>query len=402
MDSTRFALYLLITSAWLGGFSPREAVAQPVPLGPETRVDNVAGDQFAYDPLLAVQPGGGFEIAWDYGGGSLNQRVYARHFAADGKPTSPSPVLLGQGMFPKVKAVTATLKGFEVLWQWGDWPRNLHYRRHLNLQGVPDPGPAVRMAGIAAITPWVWQVRGNGFMAGWPTQQIADAQLKTQRLTPAGRLTGPVIQLTTRPVVLPDEPVLTALALGGFLAVWNGLAPDTVLRARRFSPPGAPLSPEIDVNTTRPDERDDYLYDAKVAAAPGGGFAVSWSFYDKATDSSTSYLRLFDAASRPLGPEIPGPALSRVQSMAFDDAGNLLVLWSLYNSGPDLRIQLFDPDGAPLGSSVSVASSASGEFNQPQQGSVAWTGNSWVVAWAGQVGPFERRAVFVRRFAGGT
>lgn len=225
--------------------------------------------------------------------------------------------------------------------------------------------------------------------------------LAAQHLSPTGRLSGAVLRLNSRPVYDYDQPVLIALADGGFLAAWSGYAQDSsVLRARRFSPADTPRGADFDLNTIVPGPQDT-LYNIKMAAAPGGGFAAAWRSFD-AAQVATPYLRFFDAADRPLGTEVPGPTVRRVESMAFDDAGNLLVLWSVDRgtAGPDLEIQLLDRDGASLGTTERVASAASGRFNQLTGGSVAWSGSSWIVTWTAQMPAQNRYAVFVRRFAG--
>ena len=85
--------------------------------------------------------------------------------------------------------------------------------------------------------------------------------------------------------------------------------------------------------------------------------------------------------------------------MAFDDQGNLLLLWIRFLDESDLLIQLFDPRGAPLGAAREVRSAASGEFETPRQGSVAWAGDSWLVTWVAGAPGQDDRAIFVRRFA---
>ncbi len=413
MNRTRFAICLLLASAWLGALGPRGAAAQPAPLGPETRVDTLGNKELTTAPMLAVQPGGDFEIAWGYLG-DTPPFVSARHFAADGRPTDAAEVPIGgQGPSAQVHSVTATPQGFDVLWQLGNWPQLPNYRRHLDPRGLRDSGTPLRLGGTAFTTPWAWQVRGNEFLAGWQTRTRGfPSGIAVQHLTPdTGRLTGPVLRLNSRPVYEDERPTLTALAGGGFLAAWNGVATGPgsstlyVLRARLFSPAGQPQGPDFDVNSIVQGPQD-ILQSLKVAAAPGGGFAVAWRFYDDGTKIAAPYLRFFDAAGRPRGPEIPGPAPKGVESMAFDGDGNLLVLWSEDQGGvsPNLEIQLFDRHGTPQGPPERVASAASRRFKRLTRGSVAWSGSTWIVTWSAQAAegtytPVPPNAVFVRRFA---
>ena len=172
-----------------------------------------------------------------------------------------------------------------------------------------------------------------------------------------------------------------------------------MLRARRFNAAGQPQGPDVDVNTTLPGagETAPFLNPVfQVAAAPNGGFVVSWAL------DQTIYLRYFDAAGHAASPEIPAvadPSVFAPESIALDDQGNLLLLWTQFLDDSDLQIQRFDPSGSPVGASQSVRSAASDGFQVPTEGSVAWAGDSWLVAWVASDPSDGSRAVFVRRFA---
>jgi hypothetical protein len=393
MNRTRLALYFLVSLAWLGVAGPRELAAQLVARGPEL---DLLADTWPNRPVLAVQPDGAYLVAWDEG--SPFWGVFYRYVAAGSTPKEEWPSTISDyEVNPYVCAVTATPKGFDVLWQESD-DRNPQgfFRYHLNLRGVPD-GKPIPMGGAG--TEWVWHIGGNRFMAGWTLR--GKHGIAARYLASSGQRTGPELRLNSRPVDNP-EPVVLAVADGGFLAVWRGVvrgSPATlVLRARRFSREGKPLGPDFDINTIplRMVGREYPYYPYfEVAAAPGGGFAVAWMLDD------TIYLRYFDAAGTALGPEVPTvDALDYYEpephSMAFDKSGNLLLLYLDY----ELRLQLFDPQGARVGGPVGVRSKASGWFEEPWGGIVAGVGNSWLVTWgAAQVPARDFSAVFVRRFA---
>ncbi|HEX3128441.1 MAG TPA: hypothetical protein VH394_14015 [Thermoanaerobaculia bacterium] len=394
----RLALGFLLSVAWIGIAGTRGLAAQLVPLGPE--VDLLA-NTWPGEPFLAVQPGGAYMVAWD----EEAPAVVSYHYVAAGDtPKEDWPTWIEfEDHVPIVDAVTAARQGFDVLWheqQIVDEKPTAFYRQHLTLQGVPD-GQPIRLGGPG--TEWVWLVRGNGFMAGWALPRKHG--IVARRLSSSGQRVGPEIRLNSRPIDR-SKPFVLAVADGGFLAVWRGAVPGptptAVLRARRFSPAGKPLGPDFDVNTTPLGVVGTEPYvdpDFKVAAAPGGGFAVGWMLADRI------YLRFFNAAGTALGPEIPAvkskdlDLLDSPQSMAFDKAGNVLLLWSDYYH-EDLRLRLFDPHGAPLGPPVGVRSEASDIFDAPWGGSVAWAGNSWLVAWAAAgASSYDFSTVFVRRFA---
>jgi hypothetical protein len=401
MNKTRCALFLLLTSACLGATGHRALAAQLVPLGPE---DKLYADVFSNPPAVAAQPDGSYVVAWDddtffaFEGAFPYLYVPAGAGPADennGSLQSPTGV-------PDVDAVTAGRQGFDVLWHTRSYPDDpsptIFYRGHLDLRGKPV-GKPVRLGGAG--TQWVWQVRGNGFMAGWslPTRH----GIAARRLTASGQRTGPELRLNSRPVDSAGVSVV-GLADASFVAVWPGIAPGStggvVLRARRFSPSGKPLGPDFDVNTLPPGGGISYEYGFRVAAAPGGGFAVAWLV------NRTIYLRWFNAAGTPLGPEVTAITSEGfdegggLESMAFDDVGDLVLLWNL--GYEELQLRLFDPQGTPLGPPVSVNSDFDGdpeERSHPWGGDLAWAGDSWVVTWVASIVPYDQGSTFVRRFA---
>lgn len=408
MNRKRLALGFLLGSAWLGLVEPRGLAAQLVPVGPEI---DLRAAIWPNTPFVAVQPDGSYLVAWDEGFDS-HLGVFYRYVAPGGPseddkwpPTIASPNEEG---YPSVDAVTATPRGFDVLWREPDSLSSkpeAFYRQHLNLKGVPE-GKPIRLGGAG--TEWVWHVRGNGFMAGWTLR--GKRGIAARRLSSTGQRTGPELRLNSRPVDNPKAVVL-GVADGGFLAVWLGVAPgpakSLVLRARRFSPAGKPLGPDFDVNTVPLGPADLYFPVFRVAAAPSGGFAVAWTS-TRPGQLDTISLRLFNAAGAALGPEIPvvGPEPIEdgyeplPESLAFDNAGNLLLLWVDWRHDDGLRLQLFDPLGTPLGTPVGVRSEASDIFEAPWGGNVAWAGSSWLVAWgAAGVPALDFSTVFVRRFA---
>ncbi len=387
-------LFLLLTSAWLGAAGHRAlaASAQLVPLGPE---EEMYTDGFPNPPAVAVQPGGSYVVAWDdYTLANVLGFISYRYIPAGQGPGDDSADWLPSPTgVPAVDAVTAGRQGFDVLWhtvQQEEEPA-LFYRGHLNLRGMLE-GKPVRLGGAG--TEWVWQVRGNGYMAGWSLP--SKHGIAARRLTASGLRTGPELRLNSRPIDGASVSVV-GLADAGFVAVWLGITPGStgtvVLRARRFSPAGKPLGPDFDVNTIPLGVLDDSSNSAfEVAAAPGGGFAVAWLIHQP------TYLRWFNAAGTPLGPQVIAFTSEDFDdapwSMAFDDTGSLLLLWGGGTSG--LQLRLFNPQGAPLGTPVAANTDITEE---PLGGSLVWTGDSWLVAWASGIPPYDQSSIFLRRFA---
>lgn len=299
MNRTRFALFLLLTSAWIDAAGHPARAAQLVAL---THEEELYADIFANAPSVAAQPNGPYVIAWDDDTFSyIDGAVSYRYTPAGGDiGTGDYDSVYSPTGLPSVDAVTAGRQGFDVFWHTvqEDEP-TLFYRAHLNLRGRPV-GKPVLLGGAG--TQWVWQVRGNGFMAGWSLP--SKHGIAARRLTASGQRTGPELRLNSRPVDHLASVSVVGLADAGFVAVWLGSTPGStgtaVLRARRFSPSGKPLGPDFDVNAIpleRLDASSDLGPGLKVAAAPGGGFVVAWALSQGVT------LRWFNASGTPLGPE---------------------------------------------------------------------------------------------------
>jgi hypothetical protein len=402
MSKPCIALFLLLASAWLGAAGRPALAAQLVPLGFE---EDMNADIFSNSPVVAAQPDGSSVIAWDDETFSNNEGILSyRYFTPGQGPEDSNEAwrsLQSPTGAPDVDAVTAGRQGFDVIWHTrsdygNEGEPTLFYRGHLNLRGKPV-GKPVRLGGTG--TEWIWQVRGSGFMAGWslPSQY----GIAARRLTASGQRTGPELRLNSRPVNHLAGVSVVGLADTSFVAVWLGTVPGSsrtaVLRARRFSPSGKPLGPDFDVNTIPLGALDSSSWAAfKVAAAPSGGFAVAWLVHQ------ATYLRWFNAAGTPRGPEVMATTSKNPkgfpESMAFDDTGDLVLLWSL---GDALQLRLFDPQGRPQGPPVDVNS----DFNddpwgrsRPWEGDLAWTGDSWLVAWVAVIFPYDQSAIYVRRF----
>jgi len=383
------------------------AAAQPAPLGPEVRVDTVPGKQYPSCPKIGIAPSGAFEIAWDYGG-SGPPIIAGRLFDAAGKAVSPTQIHIGsQGYYPVADDVVAAGQGFDVLWHQVDDlrpERPIFYRRHLNPQGVPPRAP-VRLGRGPVVAVWPWQ--GNVYLGAW-VSDTAHA-LQAQRLDASGRLTGPVIRLNSRPAYFTTVE-LTRLAGGGFVAVWAGrtLAPGSgrqVLRARVFSPSGAPLGGDFDVNTLPggPGGAAPYLGpDLLVVPDLEGGFVVAWRYIRA---GERIYYRRYHADGTAQLHEVQAAAADGSMapvSGAFDSEGRFLLLWVRFLPGPrlDLGLRLFDEDG-PVGPEAPLHSAASGAFDEPFCGDVArQEDGTWLVTWVAQNGDIGSSAVLVRRYSG--
>ena len=164
---TRISSVLVVLASVALIVGPRGLAAQLAPLGPEALLP--AGDR-PERSMLAVQPGGGYTVAWD----DLAGKVFSHFVAAGDEAPGEGTKLVGSGL-AVMDSVAATPKGFEVLWHTvndADEPVAF-YRRHLDPQGVPAPGKPVLLARSGV--DWVWELGPARYLAGWfmdPRQAI--------------------------------------------------------------------------------------------------------------------------------------------------------------------------------------------------------------------------------------
>jgi hypothetical protein len=418
MNRKALGLSLLTLAVGVGS---REGTAQITPLGWEDEVDNDSFD-IMNCPQVAVAPDRSFEIAWAGGWADFHPSdVMARHYAPNGSPTdrygvavSPESFFPGDFLDATALALTPVSTGFRVLYT-SDYQ---FFRRKIDAKGVPAPGGA-RPVGTSA-TQIILPGPGETVFAG--QYDASRRRLSLQQVDSLGKPAGTVYVLNTRPIDMdlsidPYEyepnPLVRPLSDGGWVAVFGGTAPaapgspaQLVIRARRFNAAGLPLGPDFDIATSPVDPtyaRDLGTSTFLVAALPGGRFTIVW---EEAVNAAWSLrMRSFNAAGVATGPVkvvVRGKDFEGPFAMAADNNGRLLLTW-LVDAGYDLNplsnlwARLFLPDGTPVGPPVLVNTVASDPYNTPDCGSVAWTGDTWLITWHAWFLE-DLSAVFLRRF----
>ncbi|MFL6262760.1 MAG: hypothetical protein ACJ76Y_23925 [Thermoanaerobaculia bacterium] len=408
MKNSRWVLSLL-SFLLLAGPGSGELAAQLTPTGPEKRVDTLPGDQYPKCPEIGVAPDQSFEIAWGYNG-DLPPEIKARHYNASGSPTDPAEVLVAAlDYYPVTLFVTPVSTGFRVLMEVIDdlGAPSRFFRRRIDPGGVPAGAP--RPVGIVGTTHWVSPGPGDTLFAG--RYDSAPHRLSLQKVDSLGVPTGTVYILNSRPISFQTRPRILALPDGGWIAVFGGYSIAEagspvlqVIRARRFNAAGVPMGPDFDV-TSLPlaAPAPSLSFDFIAAGGPGGRFAVAWIVYDASGDAVR--FRSFTGSGAPVAPEqtvSTEELLSGPVSMAFDNTGRVLLMWGTTLPVPSfphvLKARLLRPNGTALGASFFPQSAASGAFDEPLCGSVAWVGSSWLVTWAAQKRDLGPSAVFLRRF----
>jgi hypothetical protein len=200
---------------------------------------------------------------------------------------------------------------------------------------------------------------------------------------------GPDFQVNTYTHDDQGYPDVARFPDGGFVVVWedSGDSPNGI-KGRLFQDSGAPASGEIllvgadTFNSSSP---------PRVAALPGGGFAVVWG------DFHDILLRRFDGEARPLGDPVVvngvGPGGNAQPDVAADSAGNLAIVWVQFTY-PDAPVLLrrYDAAGAPQGDPVKVSQFIMADRASPRV--AVNDSGSVLMSWR------ESRYVQTRRFDG--
>jgi hypothetical protein len=174
-----------------------------------------------------------------------------------------------------------------------------------------------------------------------------------------------------------------ALTGGGFIATWTGQDGfnDSGIRAQIFDNNGRPVGSEFGVNASTTGVEAD----PAVIALPSGGFLITWA--DDSVggpDGFDIHCQMFDAQAHRVGTEfIANSTTASFQlspEVALLASGGFVVTWETPNSTfRGISAQVFDANGAKVGSEFSVTDSQPGDKGAPTIAALA--GGGFVAGW---------------------
>jgi hypothetical protein len=278
---------------------------------------------------------------------------------------------------------------------------------------------------------------GN-FVVAWTTYTSSDGNagdVVVRRFAADGTPLSGEIAVNTTTVDQQRAPSVASDALGNFVVCWSSLNQDGSgygIYAQRFNASGAKLGGEFLVNQTTAGNQ----YTSSLAMSPTGEFVVTWQASDggyvrryaadgtalgnefrvntgqfpfsvdmnankefvialTSADGNNIYLQRYDATGVAQGGEQLVNTLAGTQfvpSVAMDDSGNCVVVWT--GAGSPAFGRRFDAAGVAQGNqfrvSVTTASAGGARASMDADG-------SFVVAWQGSDG--SGSGTFLRRFA---
>ena len=336
--------------------------------GPEPGPDFVVGSgNSAGSPVVTALAGGKFVVAWQETVGG-NAGIVARIYDADGTPVSTAfPVeTTSAGSQGAPSLVALPNGGFLAVWQsadagGADMSGNGIRARVFGADGTPAgsdylvntshndnqnaPAGTVLADGRILLT---WNsADGQG-------SDTSETGIRGVVLNADGSPSGTdfVVNAVTQDGQL--SPSIAALAGGGYVVAWrstDALGTDTssgVIRATQFDASGNVVgAADFEVNTST----NGIQTAARVSALAGGGYVVTWTSADGATNDIRA--RIFGADGTPAGNDFvvnnttDGGQLTPAVT-GLDD-GRIMMVWSSAESPTVIRGRLFDEEGAALG-----------------------------------------------------
>ena len=224
-----------------------------------------------------------------------------------------------------------------------------------------------------------------------------------QRYLSSGAPVGPEVRINTYTTSEQRDPSVAADSSGNFVVTWqsSGQAAVWDVFGQRYSSTGAPLGPEFRVNTFTTGSQ----YRPAVASdSLTGNFVVVWRSYQAA--SWGIFGQRYSSSGTPLGAEFRvnttavSPYLNPpVPSIATDPSGNFVVVWDSLQDGSMLAIsgQRFASSGAPLGSEFRVNTYTTGHQNLASV--AADSSGNFVVTWESYGQDGAHWGVFGQRYA---
>ncbi len=190
---------------------------------------------------------------------------------------------------------------------------------------------------------------------------------------------------------------------GGFVLTWRSENVDGdgyAVITRKFDASGAPLSAEIQANTTTLGDQSS----GALAALPGGGYLVAWHSDNVDAAGTAVVFQRFDAAGSKIGGEIQANTTILGDQAAADitmlSDGGFIVAWTsndhLAGAGSGVYYQRYDVAGSPVGGEMAIDEEA-GAIVLSDIEVEGLPGGGWIASWRSNAdGDFD---VFMERYA---
>lgn len=233
--------------------------------------------------------------------------------------------------------------------------------------------------------PSVTMLADGGWVVTWQSygqDAAGDYGIYQQRYNPDGTLRGVETEVNTVVASTQDNPSVTALADGGWLVTFRSSDGSGMgIHQQRFDSNGSTVGGQTQVNSTIANHQD---YPVVTALADGGWVVVWQSWFDVVNNDYGIFQQRYDSTGSLIGSETQVHTTSSgnqtVPSVAALEDGGWVVTWQSPDAdGNGVYQQRYDSTGAAEGVEVRVNGTATGEQGTPVVTGLADGG--WVVVW---------------------
>jgi len=344
---------------------------------------------------VAVLANGGRVTVWtsaDQDGSATG--VYARVVAPDGTVGSEIRVNSYTSDHQNGAVVQAlTGGGFVVLWH-----SNLQDKSSYGIYGQRFDAAGNARGDEFKVNEWTtdsqsWPrltaLADGGFIAVWHSylQDGSDLTAIGRRYDAEGHPMTGEFRLNAIPGYAQGYPAVTVLDDGSLIAVWSCYFNDadrrTEIVMRRFDGNGNPISgQEVQVNANNPTEQGTPV----IVTLRDGGFVIAWQSAGQDGSGLGIYARLYNNAAQASGTEFRVNAgttgdQTDVELAALADGGFVAVWQGQDGAGTGIFAQRYDANGRTIGAEIRVNDTIAGNQGLPHV--AARSDGGFVVSWQG-------------------
>jgi Ca2+-binding RTX toxin-like protein len=382
----------------------------------------------AQTPELVALPSGGYFATWvEYRSSTSGFDVMGQFHGADGSHGAAfvvNSVTSGN----QFESAAALLQNGNIVVTWAGGTGNFDIKAQiLTPTGAKLGGEFFVNTVTAQTQSWATPtaLADGGFLVTWADQSLANdtssTGVKAQFFTAAGAKVGGEFLVNTTTTGSQNQPTAAQLANGTIVVAWQdasatgGDLSGTAIRAQLLSSTGTPIGSEFLVNTTTNHGQQSPV----VTALAGGGFVITWRDLSEGTGATGSFdpsdirAQIYDSDGNPVGGEIlvntetqgsQGQGSLGAAGVAANASGGFVVTWSTFfqansdGSSGSIKAQIFAGDGSKLGSEFLVNQVGAEQQSTPAVAYLA--DNDLVFAWWDLSGSRsgESRAISARRF----
>lgn len=352
------------------------------------RCNNYTSDD-QFDPQIIALSDGGYLVCWTSVDQYSSADIFAQRYDANGtrvgSETRINTSITGNDQAEP--SMTLLSDGSYVI-AWHDAASGNAFFQHFSSTGSKIGGEVRMNTGSEAEDPIITALAGGGFVATWQRENLSTGyDLYQQRFDASGNKLGSETRINTTTSSDQESQQVIGLSGGGYVVIWESLNQDGSglgLYSQRFSAGGVKLGGETLVTTTTADDQ----HDVAVAALKNGGYVVTWESSSGGIDDV--FMQRYDANGNKLGGETP------VNSTTTDDQddpsiavlgnGDYVITWTSDGqdgSGDGIYMQRFDASGNALGSETQVNTTVTGD--QQDSSVIALADGGFLVSWTQSV-----------------